>query len=85
VAGATGSGTSGQFSDGVIIDLLDINMAGVEYRDADIARVKFYPTGTSDEMKMVLHYEGEQIGIELELTTGLASVVPDPLRSWARR
>ena len=85
VAGASGSGTSAQLSDRVIIDLLDINMSGVEYRDAEVAKVKFYPTGTSDEMKMVLHFETEQIGIELELTTGLASVVPDPLRTWARR
>jgi hypothetical protein len=29
-------------------------------------------------------YEAEQLGIELELTTGLASVVPNPLRSWSR-
>jgi prepilin-type N-terminal cleavage/methylation domain-containing protein len=85
VAGMTGEGTSSKLGDGVMIDLLDINMSGVEYRDADEVKVKFYPTGTSDEMKMVLRYEAEQIGIELELTTGLASVVPDPLRAWARR
>jgi hypothetical protein len=84
VTGATGEGTSAKLGDGVMIDLLDINMSGVEYRDADVAKVKFYPTGTSDEMKMVLRYEAEQIGIELELTTGLASVVSDPLRTWAR-
>jgi prepilin-type N-terminal cleavage/methylation domain-containing protein len=84
VTGATGEGTSVKLGDGVMIDLLDINMSGVEYRDADVAKVIFYPTGTSDEMKMVLRYEAEQIGIELELTTGLASVVSDPLRTWAR-
>jgi prepilin-type N-terminal cleavage/methylation domain-containing protein len=85
VAGMSGEGTSAKLGDGVMIDLLDINMSGIEYRGADVAKVTFYPTGTSDEMKMVLRYEAEQIGIELELTTGLASVVPDPMRAWARR
>jgi Tfp pilus assembly protein FimT len=84
VAGASGSGTSAQLSDRVTIDLLDINMSGLEYEKAEVAKVRFYPTGTSDEMRMVMTYEAEQLGIELELTTGLASVVPNPLRSWSR-
>jgi Tfp pilus assembly protein FimT len=83
--GGSGSGLSAQLSDRVVISLLDINMSGLEYRDADIAKLRFYPTGTSDEMRMVLTYEAQQLGIELELTTGLASVVPDPLRTWGRR
>jgi len=84
VAGASGSGTSAQLSDRVTIDLLDINMAGLEYEKAEVAKVRFYPTGTSDEMRMVMSFESEQIGIELELTTGLASVVPNPMRTWSR-
>jgi type II secretion system protein H len=71
--------------DGINIDLLDINMSGQEFRDVEEARVRFYPNGTADELKMVLSSGSEQLGIEVELTTGLASVVSDPMRSWARR
>jgi len=84
VAGMAGSGTSVQLADGVTLDLLDINMAGRAYEKAEIARVTFYPTGTSDEMKMVISYEAEQTGIELELSTGMANVVPNPMRAWSR-
>jgi len=85
VSGASGAGLSAQYEDRVVIDLLDVNMSGQELRDADWVKVRFYPNGTCDEMKMVLRFEAEQIGVELELTTGLANVVPDPLRTWARR
>jgi prepilin-type N-terminal cleavage/methylation domain-containing protein len=81
----SGSGLSAQLSDKVIIYLLDINMSGVEYRDADEARVRFYPNGVSDEMRLILFDARDYVGIELETTTGLASVVPDPLREWTRR
>jgi prepilin-type N-terminal cleavage/methylation domain-containing protein len=82
---ATGSGLSAQLPREVIIEMLDINMAGVEFNDADSARVRFYPNGISDEMRMILFDGRERMGIELEITTGLASVVPDPLREWIRR
>ena len=78
------SGLSAQLSDHVIIEMLDVNMSGVEYRDAEMVRVRFYPNGTSDELKMVVGDESKQFGIELEVTTGLATAVPDPLRQWAR-
>ena len=51
----------------------------------DKARVQFKPNGTCDEMRMILFDGRERIGVELEVTTGLASVVPDPLREWTRR
>jgi len=82
---ATGSGLSAQLPREVIIEMLDINMAGVEFNDADSARVRFYPNGVSDEMRMILFDGRERMGIELEITTGLAGVVPDPLREWIRR
>ncbi len=82
---ASGSGLSAQLSDRVIIETLDINMSGVEYNDAEIARIHFYPNGISDEMRMILFDGRDRVGIELEITTGLASVVPDPLREWTRR
>lgn len=57
---------------GGVIQMLDINMR--EYKDADAARVRFFPNGTSDEMTLILRSDkGEQCGISLEITTGLAS------------
>jgi prepilin-type N-terminal cleavage/methylation domain-containing protein len=79
------SGTSAQLPEQVIIYLLDINMSGVEYRDAEEARVRFYPNGVADEMRMILFDGRDYVGIELEITTGLVSPVPDPLREWTRR
>jgi hypothetical protein len=82
---ATGSGLSAQLSDRIIIETLDINMSGVEFNDAEAATIRFYPNGISDEMRMILFDGRDRIGIELEITTGLASVVHDPLREWTRR
>ncbi len=85
VAPRSGSGLTAQLSDRVIIETLDINMAGIEYNDAEYARVRFYPNGTSDEMRMILFDGRDRVGIELEITTGLANVVPNPLQEWTRR
>jgi Tfp pilus assembly protein FimT len=82
---ATLSGLSAQLSNEIIIETLDINMSGVEFNDAESARVRFYPNGVSDEMRMILFDGRDRMGIELEITTGLASVVPNPLREWTRR
>ncbi len=76
---------SAQLPEGIIIETLDINMSGVEFNDYDQVRVRFYPNGISDEMKMILFDGRNRMGIELEITTGLANVVPDPLREWMRR
>jgi hypothetical protein len=80
-----GSGVSAQLSDRIIIETLDINMSGIEYNDADVAKVRFYPNGVSDEMRMILFDGRDRTGIELEITTGLATVVPNPLQEWSRR
>jgi prepilin-type N-terminal cleavage/methylation domain-containing protein len=82
---ASGSGLSAQLSGDVIIETLDINMSGVEYNDAEEAKIRFHPNGTSDEMRMILFDGRDRIGIELEITTGLANVVNNPLREWTRR
>jgi len=84
-APASGSGLSAQLSSDVIIEELDINMSGIEFNDAETAVVRFYPNGICDEMRMILFDGRDRLGIELEITTGLASVVNDPLREWARR
>jgi len=60
-------------------------MSGVEFNDVDSARVRFYPNGTSDEMRLILFDGRDRMGIELEITTGLAGVVNNPLQEWTRR
>ena len=82
---AAGSGLSAQLDRQVIIETLDINMSGVEFNDAEEVRVRFYPNGVSDEMRMILFDGRDRMGIELEITTGLAGVVADPLREWSKR
>jgi len=61
---------STQFGDGVIVDMLDVNLT--EYKDADEARVRFFPNGTSDEMTLILHSDDQYRKITLEVTTALA-------------
>ena len=63
---------STRFEDGVKIDMLDINLT--ECKDADAARVRFFPNGTCDEMTLILNQGGQYLKISLEVTTGLASV-----------
>jgi len=77
MSGATmpGSGLSGEFSEDIAIRMLDINL--VPYADQDVARVRFYPNGTCDEMVLIIQDSntGEQRGVTLEITTSLASVL----------
>jgi prepilin-type N-terminal cleavage/methylation domain-containing protein len=76
-APAPGSGLSAQISERVDIDMLDVNLT--EYSQSELARVRFYPNGTCDEMTLILRDRdgGEQRGIVLEITTGLASILSD--------
>jgi type II secretory pathway pseudopilin PulG len=73
------SGSSLKLSDRVVIELLDINKLGHEFRDDDSARVRFFPNGTCDELSLVLLFpeRSERREITLEVTTGLASVESD--------
>jgi prepilin-type N-terminal cleavage/methylation domain-containing protein len=76
---AANSGLSAQISDRLYIEMLDINLA--EYKDAEIARVRFYPNGTADEMTLILHSDkNEWCKISLEVTTGLTTVEYDPMK-----
>jgi prepilin-type N-terminal cleavage/methylation domain-containing protein len=61
-----------QFGDSITIDMLDVNL--LEYKDADEARVRFFPDGTSDEMTLIIHAGDQYRKITLEVPTGLASV-----------
>ncbi len=71
----SGSGLSAQLSDRVIIEDLDINKIPGGFRDAELARVRFFPNGTSDEMSLfLLGDDGKRCEILLEVTTALANV-----------
>jgi hypothetical protein len=60
--------------EGTSIDMLDINLD--EYKDAEVAKVRFFPNGTCDEMMLILTSDKHgQRGITLEITTGLATVL----------
>ena len=69
------SGLSCRLDDSILIEMLDVNLT--EYKDAEVAHVRFYPNGTCDELTLVLHStKNEWYKISLEVTTGLASVGP---------
>ena len=76
---APGSGLSAQLSERVLIEMMDINKLPHDFRDDDVARVRFYPNGTCDELTLILvSDQNERREILLEITTGLASVISDP-------
>ena len=74
---------SGKISDKIVIEMIDINF--VEHRDADVARVRFYPNGTSDEFTIVLHGDNDQWRkISLEVVTALPDLSSDPSK-WLKQ
>jgi prepilin-type N-terminal cleavage/methylation domain-containing protein len=60
------------FDDSIIVDMLDINLS--ECKEADEARVRFFPDGTCDEMTLIIHSADQYRKMTLEVTTGLMSV-----------
>ena len=71
------SGLSGQWDESILLEMLDVNLT--EYKDREVAHVRFYPNGTCDELTIVLHSpstKDEWYKISLEVTTGLATVSP---------
>ena len=71
------TGQSGQLPEDIVIEMLDINL--LEYRESDVARVRFFPNGTSDELTLILRSSrNEWRAISLEVTTGRVSIESDP-------
>jgi len=70
------SGFSAGLSDHLTIEGLYVNF--FNFKDAEVARVHFYPNGTSDEFLMVLHSAdtGDVRQITLEAVTALADWGP---------
>ena len=68
-----GASLSGQISDSILIEMLDINL--MDYREAQVGRVRFFANGTCDEFTLILHSDkGEYRRLELESTTGILSL-----------
>ena len=66
-----------QMGDDVNIEMLDVNLRPC--KDDEIARVRFFPNGTCDEMTLILRSsKAEYRKISLEITTGQATVESDP-------
>ncbi len=69
------SGKSTTLDESVAIEKLMVN--GQDYMSADVARVRFYPNGTCDDLALVLRStRNERYQISLEITTGLHTVGP---------
>ncbi len=73
----SGTGLAASFDRSVTIDMLDINKnPDHDFKLDEFARVRFFPNGTSDELTLILRSDrGEQLGVVLEVTTGLPSVL----------
>jgi type II secretion system protein H len=75
--------TSATLPPDVSFGMLQVNL--LNYRESDWTRVRFFPNGTSDELRLVLMSDkGDVRGIELEPTTGLARMISDlmEIRTW---
>jgi prepilin-type N-terminal cleavage/methylation domain-containing protein len=78
--GPPASGMSGQLGDDLAFAALRINGVDIlKLSEADVARVRFYPNGTCDELRLVLlrSSTGESRGLFLEITTGLVTFESD--------
>ena len=75
----SGLGSSIKLSNHLLIEMLDINLT--EWKDAEVARVRFYPNGTCDELTLILHSDdGRWCKISTEVTTALVSYEWDPTK-----
>ncbi len=64
---------SAHLPDNIAIELLGVNF--MEYQEADLARVRFYPNGMSDEFTIILRSDREEWRkITLDSVTALAEV-----------
>src|SRR5665213_1339853 len=68
------TGKSATLDDNVDIAMLDINL--MDFSQSEVARVRFFPNGTSDELMLVLISGGQRMKITLEFSTGIASSAP---------
>ena len=69
-----GALTEAVLPDNVDIAMLDINL--MDFGGSDIARVRFFPNGTCDELTLVLHENDAWEKITLEFSTAIATATP---------
>ena len=71
----TAGSVSATLPESVLIELLNVNF-GEELKEAEEARVHFYPNGTSDEFTIVINskVEDKATKISLEVVTALTDV-----------
>lgn len=79
-----GGGSSVTLPEGVVIEALGIN--GLDWTEDEVANVRFYPNGTSDEMRIVLYRPstGERRYMHLEVVTGLAVLAETEVREFMK-
>ena len=86
--GGGGNGSGGANSiklpEGVYVEGLGVN--GEDWTEDEVARVRFYPNGTCDQMSVVLYRpeSGEYRNVFLEVVTALADFESDPAK-WRDR
>jgi hypothetical protein len=52
----------------VMIQLIDVNF--IDQMNAEEARVRFFPNGTSDHFTVVLNFKGQQRTVDIDIVTG---------------
>jgi hypothetical protein len=79
-----GGSYSAKLPDGVVVEGLGVN--GEDWTEDEVARVRFYPNGTCDEMSVVLYRPetNERRNVWLEVVTGLPDIETDPTKFKAR-
>jgi prepilin-type N-terminal cleavage/methylation domain-containing protein len=80
VVPARSAAFSARLSSELVIEELAVNF--LPLKDADEARVRFYPNGTSDEFTIVVQYRGQWRKISLDIVTGLAELQVLEGRNW---
>jgi Tfp pilus assembly protein FimT len=75
VVRGAGTGTYGKLPDNVVFAMIDINKLNHQFQADEVARVRFFPNGTSDELTVILQSGADQRGVTLEITTALATVL----------
>ena len=91
VVGGTATNSTGglaysiELEGGATIEALGINSG--DYTDFEDAWVQFFPNGSCEELKLVLlAANGDRTGIELDVITGQARIVPfERFREWLIR
>ena len=70
----SGALTEATLPENVDIRMLDINL--MDFGGSDIARVRFFPNGTCDELTLVLQANDDWQKITLEFSTSIATASP---------